>query len=374
MKLLLCAPVYPPSVGGVQTLSYSLAGGLARRGNRIRVLARGWEEDADIDAETAPAEVTRVGWKPLLWPVFTRIFVAQRPDAVLLTHRADFLRPAFYARRMLGVPVAVVVHGNEVYGSRRRENLIVSLGRADAVIAVSHYVRGRLLEMGLRPEKTFAIPNGVSFSSFDRPEAGAAVRRELGLGGKKVILSVGRLTRVKGFDAVIRALPRVAERHPDVIYLIVGDGPEWGGLRALANELGVGERVLFLGEVPRSKLGRGPHAYYQACDVFAMPSREVAGTGAVEAFGIAHLEAGACGKPVIAGRSGGASEAVADGESGILVDADNSDDVESALRRLLASPDLARAMGEAGRKRAEARTWGTVSEQYEAVLKGLSSS
>ena len=174
---------------------------------------------------------------------------------------------------------------------------------------------------------------------------------------------------------MIRAFPRVAERHPDVIYLIVGDGPEWGGLRALANELGVGERVLFLGEVPRSKLGTRPPRLLSGVRRFR--DAESGGCGkrvAVEAFGIAHLEAGACGKPVIAGRSGGASEAVADGESGILVDADNSDDVESALRRLLASPDLARAMGEAGRKRAEARTWGTVSEQYEAVLKGLSSS
>jgi len=373
VNLLVCASAYPPSVGGIQTLSARLAGALARRGNRVRVLARGREGDPRVDAETAPAQVRRVGWKPLLWPVLASQVLAERPDAILLTHRADFLRLALGMKRLGSSPVAVVVHGNEVYGSPRMKALAALLGRADAIIAVSRYARARLVDLGLPPEKTFAVPNGVFFEGFDPPEAGERVRSRLGLEGKKVILSVGRLSRVKGFDSVIRALPSVAARVPEAAYLIVGAGPEEAALRTLAAELGVAERVIFVGEVPHGEMGRGAHAYYQACDLFAMPSREDPASGAVEAFGIVHLEAGACGKPVVGGRSGGSAEAVAEGESGLLVDGDCPDELAEAILRVLTSPGLARAMGEAGRRRAEARPWAQVAAEYEAILNRLTS-
>ena len=149
----------------------------------------------------------------------------------------------------------------------------------------------------------------------------------------------------------------------------MGKGPEEESLRALAREAGVGEFVHFLGEVAPGALGRGDFAYYQACDVFAMPSRAEAGGKVAEAFGIAYLEAGACRKPVVGGRSGGAAEAVADGESGILVDADREGALAGALIRLLEDGELARRMGEAGRRRAEARRWEVVAGEYEQVLR-----
>jgi len=371
VRLLVGAPAYPPGVGGVQTLSARLAGALAGRGHEVSVLARGREPDPHIDAETAPARVRRVGWKPLLWPAFVGRALAERPDAMLLTHRADFLRPALLLRRLAGLPLAVVVHGNEVYGSPRREALVAALGEADAIIAVSRYARERLVAMGLPEGKTHAIPNGVHVEGFDPPGAGETVRERLGLEGRRVILSVGRLARVKGFDGVIRALPRVADRFPDVVYLVAGRGPEEGALRRLARDLGVAERVRFLGEISSGELGRGEHAYYQACDLFAMPGREDRAEGAVEAFGIAYLEAGACAKPVIGGLAGGAREAVAEGESGLLADPDRPEAVAEAVLRLLASPELARRLGENGRRRAEARTWSRVAGEYEAVLQGI---
>ncbi|MEE9239785.1 MAG: glycosyltransferase family 4 protein [bacterium] len=370
MKLLLCAAAYPPSVGGVQTLSVRLAGSLARRGHRVRVLARGRRGDPDMDEETIPAKIRRVGWKPLLWPKFVRQIAGDRPDVILLTHRADFLRPALAARR-LGIPFAVVVHGNEVYGSPRRDELIALLSRADAVITVSRYALERLEELGLKAKRTQVITNGVSFNAFDPPEAGDEVRRRLGLEGKKVILSVGRLQAVKGFDSMIRALPRIIERVPEAMYVIVGSGPEEVPLWSLASDLGVEERVIFAGEVPHGKLGRWDDAYYQACDLFAMPSREDPATGQVEAFGIAHLEAGACGKPVVGGLSGGTPEAVTDGESGILVNPERPEQVADAVVRILTSPELAQSMGEAGRRRAHARQWSQVVMEYEEVLEEM---
>jgi len=355
-------------VGGVQTLSARLAGELARRGNRVRVLARGRTDDPLVDNEVAPARVRRVGWKPLLWPVFAGEIIRDRPEVIMLTHRADFLRPALAARKM-GVPCTVIVHGNEVYASPRRDELIAALSRTDAVIAVSRYALGRLQEMGLRARQMAAIPSGVSFENYGPPEDGDIVRRDLGLEGKKVILSVGRLNAVKGFDTVIRSLPQIIREVPDAVYCIVGGGPEAIPLWALAKELGVEDRVIFAGEVPLRDLGRGKHAYYQACDLFAMPSRNNPDIGQVEALGIAHLEAGACGKPVVGGRSGGTSEAVVDGESGLLVEPERPEEVADAIVRILSSPELAKEMGVNGRRRAEARTWSKVAGEYESVLK-----
>lgn len=371
MRILVCASAYPPEVGGVQILSARLAGALAQRGHEVSVLARGRAGDPRIDAETAPARVRRIAWKPLLWPALAARLFAGRPGVLLLTHRADFLRPALLLRRLGGWPLAVVVHGNEVYGSPRRAELVAMLGGADAVVAVSRYARERLVGLGLPAEKTFAVPNGVHLKDFDPPEAGAAVRRRLGLEGRKVILSVGRLSAVKGFDAVLRALPRVLERFPDAAYVLVGGGPEEGPLRKLAAELGVAERVIFAGEVPHGEMGRGHHAYYQACDVFAMPGRE--DRGAVEAFGIAYLEAGACGKPVVGGLTGGVREAVAEGESGLLADPERPESVAGALLRVLESPEFAHALGEGGRRRAQARQWSRVAGEYEEILRRLAS-
>jgi len=355
----------------VQTLSARIAGELARRGHDVRVLARGGAADPRIDAETAPARVGRLGWKPLLWPAYAARVLAGRPDAVLLTHRADFLRPVLALRRLSGAPAAIVVHGNEIYGSPRAKELVRTLSRADALIAVSRFARERIVDLGAPPDRTFAIPNGVAFENFDPADAGVMVRRRLGLEGRKILLSVGRLAAVKGFDAVIRALPRVAERVPEVAYLIVGAGPEEGVWRALARDTGVADRVRFLGEVPHGEIGRGEHAYYQACDLFVMPSRDDPATGAAEAFGIAHLEAGSCGKPVVGGRSGGSSEAVAEGESGLLVDGSQLEEVAEAILRILTDPALARSMGETGRRRAEGRRWSRVAAEYEEVLAGM---
>lgn len=370
MNLLICASAYPPSVGGVQTLSARLAGALARRGHRVQVLARGKSADLTLDAEIAPAKVTRIGWKPLLWPRFASKLLWSRPDAVLLTHRADFLRPALGARR-LGVPLAVVVHGNEVYGSPRRDALIGGISRADVVIAVSQYALKNLKSIGLCAKREKAIPNGVSIEGFSPPEAGEALRRRLGLERKRVLLSVGRLQKVKGFDAVIRALPKIIQCVPNAVHVIVGEGPEGGHLRSLAAEMGLNERVIFVGEVPLGSLGRGDHAYYQACDVFVMPSRKDPLSNQVESFGIAHLEAGACGKPVVGGLSGGTPEAVADGESGLLVDPERSEQVADAVIRILNDPSLGRSMGEAGMRRAEARTWSRVAIEYEETLQEI---
>jgi phosphatidylinositol alpha-1,6-mannosyltransferase len=204
-------------------------------------------------------------------------------------------------------------------------------------------------------------PEGVDegrFANLD-PADGDVVRRKYGLEGTLVLLTVGRLVTRKGHDLVLRALPAVLSDLPGVRYLIVGTGPQESALRSLAAKQGVERAVTFAGYVEDSELC----AHYLAADVIVMPCREV--DGDVEGFGIAFMEAAACRRPTVGGRSGGAPEAIADGETGRLVDPEDPEELAGVLTSLLGDPDLRKSMGEAGRRRVLAEF------RYETISEGI---
>jgi phosphatidylinositol alpha-1,6-mannosyltransferase len=174
-----------------------------------------------------------------------------------------------------------------------------------------------------------------------------------GLQGKRVLLTLSRIVERKGHDRVIEALPRVLREIPQTCYLIGGRGGYQRTLEARVNRLGLREQVCFAGYIPDDRL----NDFYNLAEVYVMPCRELSDQGNVEGFGITFLEAGACGLPVIAGRSGGVEDAVVEGETGIVVDPWDVDAVAHAIVRLLKGPELAGKMGRAGRKRAEQLSW-----------------
>jgi phosphatidylinositol alpha-1,6-mannosyltransferase len=157
----------------------------------------------------------------------------------------------------------------------------------------------------------------------------------------------------------IRAVAGLRDRWPSLHYLVVGDGDERGRLEALADALGVTDCVRFVGEVADQELAQ----YFAACDVFVLPNRVEAGD--FEGFGIVFLEAAASGKPVVGGASGGVVEAVDDGRTGLLVDAEDPSAVQSALERLLSSPDLRDRFGRAGRVWATRFSWESAAAKVE---------
>ena len=156
----------------------------------------------------------------------------------------------------------------------------------------------------------------------------------------------------KGMDRVIEALPMVLEKCSDVVYLIVGgvltseDEAFRQTLMQRVRELGLGDRVLCVGQVPPDELP----LYYTTCDVFVLPNRETADSHGVEGFGIVFLEANACGKPVIGGRSGGVADAVVHGETGLLVNGEDVDEIADAIITLLSDTALAQRLGGQGRE------------------------
>ena len=160
-----------------------------------------------------------------------------------------------------------------------------------------------------------------------------------------MIVCVSRLVPRKGQDMLIRALPAVRRRVPGTALLLVSGGPYRRRLEALAREQGVASEVVFTGSVPWAELP----AHYAAGDVYAMPCRTRAGGLDVEGLGIVYLEASATGLPVVAGDSGGAPDAVLEGETGYVVPGRDVAAIAGRIANLLGDPERARAMGTAGR-------------------------
>lgn len=261
-----------------------------------------------------------------------------RPDLLLFTH-AHLLRLARLTRLLRpGVKLAILGHGVEVW-KELPEPIHGWMQRADAVIAPSAYTRDKMVEMnGVNPARISVLPHGL-----DAAWRGSAQADESRTG--KRLLSVTRLgiaDTYKGVDVMLRALPAVLKKHPEVSYVVVGGGSDRPRLEKLARELDLEKRVEFCGEVEGDKL----HALYAGADVFVLPSPN-------EGFGIVFLEAMSYGLPVVAGRAGGTLDVVRHGETGLLVPPEQPAALAEALNGLLDDASRRRILGEAGRRRVE---------------------
>jgi len=384
MDHLLIAHTFSPRVGGRESYLLNLFSRLGPA--RVTVVTPDREGEWEMFDRSAPFRVVRVspegpGWffrggrrQRLRWFFFLSGLCLRR--RVGMVHCAVALpdgMTGLLLKRTLGLPYVQYVFGLEIARPAlepwTRERLEWVLQNADRVVAISRATADLAVRLGARPDRVVFVPPGVDVETYHPdPEAGARIHRQHRLDGRKVILTLGRLVARKGQDQVIRALPRVLEAVPEAVYMIVGDGPDRERLEALAREVGVAEQVIFAGRIPDGKVV----AYYNSADVVAMPSREEPETGDVEGFGMVFLEANACGKPVVGGRSGGVVDAVTDGVTGFLVDPHDSADLAARLVTLLRDPDLARRMGEAGRKRAQREfAWGRSAQRLGISFEGM---
>ena len=187
---------------------------------------------------------------------------------------------------------------------------------------------------------------GIDAAHFSPQSSAAQLRETLGIKNKKVIVSVGRLVHRKGQDSLICALPEILQHHSDAHILLIGTGPYLKHLENLAKKFSVQDSITFIGRIQYADLPR----YISAGDVFAMPSRSRLAGLEVEGLGIVYLEASACGLPVVAGKSGGAPDAVLEGETGITVDGRDPAEIASAVIYLFDNPIKANEMGQRGRE------------------------
>jgi phosphatidylinositol alpha-1,6-mannosyltransferase len=269
--------------------------------------------------------------------------------------------------RLVRVQLVVYAHGEEITTWRQPGKFRVMrfvYRHADIVVANSEFTRDELLKLGVAENRIRLIYPGVDVERFcpglpcdDLKEVVALASNE------KLVLSVGRLSRRKGFDMVIRSLPELISQGILVRYAIIGIGEDQAYLTNLSRNLGVEGRVHLLGHVSPEDLPR----WYNACDVFAMPNREI--NGDTEGFGMVFIEAAACGKPSLAGVAGGTGSAVIEGVTGLRIDGNNIHEVVSRLSELLVHPDLAQALGAQGHERVlREHSWQRVAEKTMALI------
>lgn len=369
MRILLLSVDFAPHTDGVSTLSYHYARRLAELGHDVHVVGPRSEGDRDFDA-SAPFGVSR--FRGYAWGVLRFLPFVVCAFAALRRFRPDVVLPMNigYGGLLCGVLApfsrrryVMFAYAYEFLKFRRRPfmrrvyNAIYR--RSAGVVAISRYARDRLAAFGVPLQHIHLINPGVVMqanASRDQSPAGATIG------------TCGRLIRRKGHDLVIRALPRLAETFPRITYRIAGGGPERERLGALARELGVAERVAFLGRLSEGDLG----AFYGALDVFVMPSREDLRSGHAEGFGIVFLEAAGHGVPSVGTRTGGIPEAIEDGVTGRLVSSDSVDELVETLAEMLSDPERTAALGRAARERASRDfAWDDVVDRFDELLNRL---
>ncbi|MDR1999276.1 MAG: glycosyltransferase family 4 protein [Frankiaceae bacterium] len=361
-RTLIVTNDFPPRSGGIQTFVWECA--LRQPPGSVVVYASrspGWER---FDQQ-APFPVIR-DRSSLLLPTPR---VARAAAAALREHGCTSVWFGAAAplgllggalRRAGATRIVATAHGHELGWARLpgARQLLGLIGRRVDVVTVLGQHTGRALRRALRADSAAGpaiarLAPGVDAERFaGARERGAALRARLGWGaGTPVIVCVSRLVPRKGQDALIRAMPAVRRSIPGAQLAIIGRGRDAARLRRLAARHVPGA-VLFAGAAPDDELP----GWYGAGDVFAMPCRTRRGGLDVEGLGIVYLEASAAGSPVVAGRSGGAPEAVRDQITGVVVDGRSVRAVSAAIIRLLADRERAEAMGRAGRRWVE-RDW-----------------
>jgi phosphatidylinositol alpha-1,6-mannosyltransferase len=364
-KTLIVTNDFPPRPGGIQAFVHSMALRLDP-GKTVVYASTGKDRGAvaAFDAEQ-PFPVVRDRTTMLLpTPAVTR-----RAVRLLREHGCSsvwfgaaaplgLMAPAL--RRAGARRIVATTHGHEAAwaGLPIARELLRHIGEStDVVTYLGEYTRSRI-SGALTPAaaaRMVQLPPGVDEKTFHPGSGGAAVRKRLGLTDRPVIVCVSRLVWRKGQDTLIRAMPAILRQIPDAALLIVGGGPYRSELERLTGQTGVAGAVRFTGAVPWDELP----AHYGAGDVFAMPCRTRRAGLDVEGLGIVYLEASATGLPVVAGDSGGAPDAVLDGETGWVVRGGAPQAPQEAAERivtLLADPALRRRLGERGRAWVE-DTW-----------------
>lgn len=370
LRILVLTNDFPPRIGGIEEYVAEFVGRLPKSFS-VTVLTSQHTHSFAFD-RSFPFRVIRWAPYPLLpTPGFARsvreMIVREHIDVLLFGATLPLAAIAASIRRHTGVPIIMCTHGLEPAVASVSGGAVLLrriLRHATTVTVISQWSRALIESCVAAGTRVVQLPAGVEPDRFVLVD-GSPVREKYKLGSGPVIVTVGRLVARKGQDSLIRALPRIAEAFPNVRLLLVGSGPDRSRLERLAQRRGVMKRVVFAGRVSESELP----GCFACADVFAMPCRSRCGGLDVEGLGTVFLQAAASGLPAIAGRSGGAPEAVIDQQTGLVISGGDATSVEQALLRLLEQPRVARALGEAARLRVcREYDWKILSERFKVAL------
>jgi phosphatidylinositol alpha-1,6-mannosyltransferase len=356
-KILCITNDFGPRAGGIETFVIGLIERMPRNSVVVYTSQQGdtteydhkWLRDYGVEVIRDKRKILlpslRVGRATrqiLREREITRVFFGAAAPLALLSHGL---------RRSGATRIIALTHGHEVWWAKvwPFSWLIRRIGSGvDSLTYLGSFTQKAISRaLGNRAtESMVRIAPGIDTSHFAPVKDSDDLKRKLDLEGKRVIVSVGRLVHRKGQDTLVEAMPRILKDFPDAHLLFVGVGPHLEYIHKRAVQLGVLENISFVGRVQYQELPR----FICVGEIFAMPSRSRLAGLEVEGLGIVYLEASACALPVVGGLSGGAPDALIEGETGFAVDGRNPDQVAAAVTKLLSDPVLAKRMGERGRE------------------------
>lgn len=259
-----------------------------------------------------------------------RLFPRRRFDVVYCGH-VNLLPVAWLAARLVGAELWLQIYGVDAWRPPANPIRLWLVSGVDRVISISRFTLSQFLSWSGVPEgRCVILPNAVSVERFGVGPRQSALLERFDVSGRTVLLTLGRLEaaeRAKGFDEILELMPSLEKDIPGIVYVVAGDGNDRDRLEQKAERLGVRESVLFTGVVSEAEKAD----LFRAADVFVMPSR-------LEGFGFVFLEALACGVPVVASAIDGGSEAIHDGEWGVLVDPRKPEDIKRGILEALKRP------------------------------------
>ena len=352
-RTLIVTNDFPPRTGGIESFVLAMAQRMPPESVVVHTARQ--EGDVAFDA-TLPFEVVRDRSR-LMVPTSA---IGRRSAAIASSRGCG--RVWFGAAAPLGLMAPTLrragvqrtvatTHGHEIWWSSvpGARSLLRAIGeRNDVMTYLGEYCRSRIARpLSARAQaRMVQLTPGVDDTVFHPDCGGEAVRERHGLVGRPVVVCVSRMVPRKGQDILVRALPAIRERVPGAALLLVGDGPHRRAVEQLVATLGLGADVVLTGRVPWDQTP----AYYNAGDVFCMPTRTRLFGLEPEALGICYLEAAAIGLPVVAGDSGGAPDAVLDGQNGYVVDGRSPQAVADRCVELLLDPGLRQRFAVRGRE------------------------
>jgi phosphatidylinositol alpha-1,6-mannosyltransferase len=355
-RILCITNDFGPRAGGIETFVIGLIERLPR--SRVIVYTGAQENSEQYDLkwlEDYGVEVVRDKARILLptpgVAYCVKAIVHERKISTVFFGAAAPLGLLSKGLRKAGAQhIVALTHGHEVWWSKVWPFTVAmnNISRnVDSLTYLGEFTRSAIAKSVTKEaaQSMVKIAPGIDTDHFS-PVKANQLREELGLTHKKVIVSVGRLVHRKGQDVLIEAMPAIIEEIPEAHILMIGEGPYRSYLENRVKALGLQGKVTFIGRIQYADLPR----HICAGDLFVMPSRSRLAGLEVEGLGIVYLEASACGLPVIAGNSGGAPDAVLDGETGLVVDGTSKAEVAAAVVELLLDADRSKAMGIAGRQ------------------------
>jgi phosphatidylinositol alpha-1,6-mannosyltransferase len=376
-KILCITNDFGPRAGGIETFVM----GLIERAPKGSIIVytsaqgdttsydQGWLRDFGVEVIRDPSKILLP--TPRVIRSVKKVIARDSIKQVFFGAAAPLAIMARSLRRKGVVNIVALTHGHEVWWAKLWpfSSAISFIGNnVDHLTYLGEFTKSEIAKaLSIKAKSRLVkIAPGIDTDHFAPDSGSIQLRRDLGLIDKKVIVSVGRLVHRKGQDFLIQSLPAILEKHPTAHILMVGEGPYRKDLTKIVEKLKLSQAVTFIGRIQYKDLPR----YICAGDIFAMPSRSRLAGLEVEGLGIVYLEASSCALPVVAGRSGGAPDAVDEGVTGFSVDGTSTVEISSVIIKLLDDPAKAKAMGTAGRSWIiEKWRWEIWSKQFNALFK-----